>query len=712
MSLAAQARASKSVNRTRQVSDAAALPLAEALSLLDAGVGVIPIRRDGSKAPAVTSWKPYEDRLATVAEARLWWDKPEPPGVATIGGKVSGNLLHFDFDEDAEATFRAWCEIVALEAADLLPKLSQVRTPRLSLGYHLRFRVDGVPVGGNQKLALDETGKVLIETRGEGGYALAPGSPGCCHETGREYEHVAGPPLGSLVTITASEFEILMRAARSLDRSPQEGPRAESVFNLGVAGAVRPGDDFNQRGPDWSEILVGWTQARVAGKAIYWRRPGKAAGWSATTGFCTSKASRVELFAVFSQNAAPFPGPSAGRNCSAHSRFDAYTLLHHAGDHSAAAKALAAQGYGSAAKKNETTTTETPITADIELLTLGQLTDTHKEMREPIIEGLLRRGEVMNVVSTTKRGKSFLVAGLGLTVASGGKWLDSFQTKPGRVLFIDNELHPETLAVRLKKVAEELPGVQLEAVRDNVGVIPLRGKLKTLPAISRWLRERYQKRHFQLIIIDAFYRMFDDERGENSNTAVTQFYNELDALAADLDCCIVVVHHGSKGNQSEKSVTDVGAGAGSQSRATDAHLILREHEAEDVSVLEAALRSFPPLEPICVRWEHPIWKLDIGLDPTKLKRAPADQRHDRQRADSDVRLLDALERLDPNRRGVSIAAAATEAGMGKETADRAVARLALSGMVQRRPVDVPAGKGATKKGVDGVRRIIRDEAIF
>ena len=51
-----------------------------------------------------------------------------------------------------------------------------------------------------------ETGKLkpktIIETRGEGGYFLAPGCPAACHETGRLYEHLAGPPLTEVPTIT------------------------------------------------------------------------------------------------------------------------------------------------------------------------------------------------------------------------------------------------------------------------------------------------------------------------------------------------------------------------------------------------------------------------------------------------------------------------------------------------------------------------------
>ena len=67
------------------------------------------------------------------------------------------------------------------------------------------------------------------------------------------------------------------------------------------------------------------------------------------------------------------------------------------------------------------------------------------------------------------------------------------------------------------------------------------------------------------------------------------------------------------------AVTDVGAGAGAQSRATDTHLVLRPHEEEGCVVLDAAVRSWPPVEPRCLRWTFPVWNPDDSLDPEALK---------------------------------------------------------------------------------------------
>jgi hypothetical protein len=91
----------------------------------------------------------------------------------------------------------------------------------------------------------------------------------------------------------------------------------------------------------------------------------------------------------------------------------------------------------------------------------------------------------------------------------------------------------------------------------------------------------------------------------------------------------VLVHHASKGNQSLKAITDVESGAGSQSRAADTHLILRPHKDEGVAVLEAAVRSWAPVEPLCLRWKFPTWQADETLDPAELK-------SDKQRSNASI----------------------------------------------------------------------------
>lgn len=47
--------------------------------------------------------------------------------------------------------------------------------------------------------------------------------------------------------------------------------------------------------------------------------------------------------------------------------------------------------------------------------------------------------------------------------------------------------------------------------------------------------------------------------------------------------------------------------------------ILRPHEENGAVVLDAAVRSWPPIDPTCLRWEFPVWTVDESLDPLSLK---------------------------------------------------------------------------------------------
>lgn len=254
-------------------------------------------------------------------------------------------------------------------------------------------------------------------------------------------------------------------------------------------------------------------------------------------------------------------------------------------------------------------------------LSVRELLATHRTLRPPVIHGLLRRGETMNVIAPSKTGKSWLVLALAMAVATGRKWLDTFETVTGNVLIIDNELHPETLAHRIPQVAECLR-IGMNEIAETMSVQSLRGQLRDIFSLGKYF-ESVEPGRFGMVVLDAFYRFMPRDMDENDNGTMANIYNHVDALADRLGCSFVLIHHSTKGNQSAKAVTDVGAGAGSQSRATDTHLVLRPHEEPGAVVLEAAVRSWPPVEPMALRWLFPLWKAAPDLDPALLKNEKA-----------------------------------------------------------------------------------------
>lgn len=257
-----------------------------------------------------------------------------------------------------------------------------------------------------------------------------------------------------------------------------------------------------------------------------------------------------------------------------------------------------------------------------------ELVSSFPALRPPIIHGLLRQGETMNVIAPPKAGKSWLVYDLGISVATGRMWLGTFQTEPCDVLILDNELHPETSAFRIPKVAIAR-GVTLDEYADRICVENLRGKLRDVLSFGKYFAGLEPGR-FKVCVIDALYRAMPRDSDENDNGTMAEIFNALDNYASTFGLSFVLIHHSSKGLQSGKAITDVGAGAGAQSRATDTHLILRQHDEDDVAVLDAAVRSFAPFKPTCIRWQFPIWTPDPSLDPTMLREGGRRRRADEQ----------------------------------------------------------------------------------
>jgi len=261
-------------------------------------------------------------------------------------------LLDFDL---AGQAFEPWQALVRETAPTLLDRLVIERSP--SGGWHVVYRCQS-PVSGNQVLTQrieytstadmvtiagktykprqDAQGRwyvllTLIETRGEGGLFLCAPSQG--------YELVQGD-FTNLPVLSGEERESLFVAARSLN---QYWPSPVNGNESATSGDNLPGRDFNRRG-DISELLRkhGWTLARTGSNGnLYWRRPGKSDGWSATL--------KDRVFYCFSSNADPF------EERKAYSPFAVYALLEHSGDYRAAASALRAQGFGE----------DTPQTVDL-----------------------------------------------------------------------------------------------------------------------------------------------------------------------------------------------------------------------------------------------------------------------------------------------------------------------------------------------------------
>lgn len=339
-------------------------PIEAAIELHDQGIRVIPVRADGTKAPALRAWQNHE---TTTDDLITWFDDqhgaPRHTALGVATGAASGNLEMVEIEGEFSDLAAQVSELATGAGEDTAALLRRVTQGWFELspsgGYHYFYRVDGDPVPGNTKLAQDTPrdvdGRRLIptiaETRGEGGQVVVAPTDGTAHQSGKPWIRVAGGP-GTVATITDDEREALLGLFRLLNRRDHPshtgdlsaGPMAQADATARASfndnGGKTPPDDFESKN-EWSGILVphGWVHVFNRGNTAYWRRPGKSIGFSATTGHAEDR-DRLYVFTTSTEFPAEEPV----------TKFGAYALLNHGGDHAAAARALRKDGYGEPAR--------------------------------------------------------------------------------------------------------------------------------------------------------------------------------------------------------------------------------------------------------------------------------------------------------------------------------------------------------------------------
>lgn len=289
------------------------------------GLSVIPVGAD--KRPTIT-WKPFQGKMMTDEQlAKNFGNNGVAIGI--VCGAVSGNLEVVDVDCKYDLSGTLFSDLVDRIGLDLSARLAIQRTP--SGGYHLLYRCPKIE--GNKKLAEREANekehedgekiKVLIETRGEGGYIVAAPSKG--------YEFIQNH-VNQVPELTIQERDQVLNAARSLNQHFKEGQIVSQ--KQPKDGEMSVFEDYNQRA-DVLQLLVnhGWKIVSDNGDTVLLRRPGKNEGHSAS--YTRSKM----WFTVFSSS-------TEFDQLKAYLPYAVFAVLECKGDFSECAKRLRAEGYG------------------------------------------------------------------------------------------------------------------------------------------------------------------------------------------------------------------------------------------------------------------------------------------------------------------------------------------------------------------------------
>jgi len=190
-----------------------------AIKYLRNGLSVIPIRyRD--KKPAIKSWKEYQIRMPTEEEIEKWF-KDKVINIAIICGKVSGNLMVWDFD-DME-TYNRFLTYLDDDLAQAFKNTWNVKTGR---GVQVYFRYPNVDENSKDKILSHKSlryPELGLDIQRNGKYVVAPPS---IHPTGRRYEFIR--LTDQIYTLTENQLRKLFNIIEKLANERRKEAEATS----------------------------------------------------------------------------------------------------------------------------------------------------------------------------------------------------------------------------------------------------------------------------------------------------------------------------------------------------------------------------------------------------------------------------------------------------------------------------------------------------
>lgn len=276
------------------------------------------------------TWEPYQRERPTLEDLDYWFTSGIK-AIAIVAGAVSGGVEVLDFDDHNGLTwFDEWCALAGGPIARY--GLAVQRTG--GGGYQVAWRCD--EIDGNQKLAWipapEEAGgkKVMIETRGEGGYFLVAPS---VHPSGRQYELLHGR-FSQIPRITPAVRAHLLDCARRLNQVERPAPKLGGASTPYVGSSANELVEAYNRAHPITEMLRRYGYTEGAGNR--WSRPGKAD----SMGVAILKDGKA---AAYSSND-PLNTDRCGTNkAQPFSSFDLFAYYGHGEDYKAATKAAAVE---------------------------------------------------------------------------------------------------------------------------------------------------------------------------------------------------------------------------------------------------------------------------------------------------------------------------------------------------------------------------------
>jgi hypothetical protein len=616
----------------------------------DAGFAVVPSHEDGGKRP-YGRWKEYQSERMSWDELSTLLSSGRYTGIGVLTGRASGDVEMIEIEGPIDLAIERLNKVVAQATRfELISDQAGIHDLLLRVtrgcieesaggGMHLFIRVTNGPALGNTKLAT-VNGKVVAETRGEGGFVVVAPTPARNgHAEGTSYVFRNGGSPEKVVNVTTDErdtLHALFEIALNQDTVGVTEARPEPI-PASTYDSVSAFDDYRNR-TTWQQIMepAGWVWSHRDAEHDYWVRPGK----SKAEGISASTIDDGPLYNWSSSVALPLQvGLSKGA---------VYAHLYHGGDLSAAARALGEQGFGSGISYEDLPSWVLPgaqhapvddgdlstseqaylnavqrkyaemrIVEDAKALMatvkagqapplggimLHDFLDQPDEVSQFRIEGMWpTQGRVL-LAAAAKSGKTTLVAANLLpSLVDGRSFLGKFDCQPvaGKVVLLNMEVGENTLRRWLRDCSIDN--------RHKVVIANLRGKASALSLNTEKGRERFidflRAQDAEVVILDPLAPVLASlGLDENSNADIAQFFSWWSQVLAEAGVVDdLVVHHTGHAGQ----------------RSRGASRLLDEPDAVWTLTRDAdeGTGEFSPLEPI--RYIS-VYGRDVEMQPESL----------------------------------------------------------------------------------------------
>lgn len=172
---------------------------------------------------------------------------------------------------------------------------------------------------------------------------------------------------------------------------------------------------------------------------------------------------------------------------------------------------------------------------------LRELVSERHDARKPVIDGILRPKETLNIIAPHGTGKSRLAIALACAVATGRTWLGQ-QCARGKVLYVSSDLPSRAIAERLEQHLVGIRPHDRDAALVNIDVLDASG-LEGLPdALDRCL-DTADGGDYILVIVDSLDGVVPRNAESERRGKVVAMHETIDVHAIRRKCAVVLIQH-------------------------------------------------------------------------------------------------------------------------------------------------------------------------